>query len=326
MREDTLGAEVFGRLSSINDLVAEEAVYHKDCYINFLKPTSLQIPKTDIPRDCHVTKAMEEIFTYLEESSDCQFSKDEIMGIISETKPQWRTIKTELERKYGNRILITPGINRFSVPVVCFRDSGNKIINEAWYGNRAKNEEEERLRIVAKAVEILRQDIQSQVYSTETYPPTDDFLKNPGTMPQSLTFFLEGLLLANTNRIEETKRKCAALGNAIIGIVRPRTFVSPLLCSLSLLIYRKYASRHLIDLLANLGFCASYYEAQKLEMSAIYSAKPGFNVKKGAFNQFVFDNVDFNVCTIDGLNTLHAMGGIRCITLPRIPLKMVQTY
>jgi len=40
MREDTLGAEVFGRLSSINDLIAEEAVYHKDCYINFLKPTS----------------------------------------------------------------------------------------------------------------------------------------------------------------------------------------------------------------------------------------------------------------------------------------------
>lgn len=82
------------------------------------------------------------------------------------------------------------------MPVVCIREGGNKIINEAWYGNRAKNEEEERLRIVAKAVEILGQDIQSQVYSTDTYPPSDDFLKNPGTMPQSLTFFLEGLLLA----------------------------------------------------------------------------------------------------------------------------------
>jgi len=143
------------------------------------------------------------------------------------------------------------------VPVVCFRDSGNKIINKAWYGNRAKNEEEERIRIVVKAMEILRQDIQSQVYSIDTYPLSDDFLKNPGTILQSLTFFLEGLLLAKIKRIEETKRKCVALGNSIIGIVRPRTFVSPLLCSLSLLIYRKYASRHLIDLLANSGLCAS---------------------------------------------------------------------
>jgi len=120
MREDTLVDEILRRLSSISDLVAEEAVYHKDCYINFLKPTSLQTPKIEIPRDSHVTKTMEEICIYLEESSDCQFSKDEILGIISETKPQWRTIKAELERKYGDRILITPGVNRFSVPVVCF--------------------------------------------------------------------------------------------------------------------------------------------------------------------------------------------------------------
>lgn len=49
-------------------------------------------------------------------------------------------------------------------------------------------------------------------------------------------------------------------------------------------------------------------------MLAIDSVKPGYIVKKGGFNQFVFDNVDFNVCTIDGLNTLHAIDGIRCIT------------
>lgn len=160
LRKGYLSDEVLCRLSSINDLVAEKAVYHKDCYIYFLKPTSLKSPKTEIPRDSHVKKAMEEIFNYLERSSDCQFSKDEILGIVSETKPQWRTIKAELERKYGDRILITQGVNRFCVPVICFRDSGKKIISEAWYGNRAKNEEEEeRLRVVAKAVEIFRQDI-----------------------------------------------------------------------------------------------------------------------------------------------------------------------
>lgn len=61
-----------------------------------------------------------------------------------------------------------------------------------------------------------------------------------------------------------------------------------------------------------MGFCASYYEAQILEMSCIANDKPVF--KGGSFNQFVFDNADFDVCTIDGLNTFHSMGGIRCIT------------
>lgn len=32
------------------------------------------------------------------------------------------------------------------------------------------------------------------------------------------------------------------------------------------------------------------------------------------FCQFVFDNADFNICTIDGLNTFHSMGGIKCVT------------
>lgn len=61
-----------------------------------------------------------------------------------------------------------------------------------------------------------------------------------------------------------------------------------------------------------MGFCTYYYEAQVLEMSCIANVKPVF--KEGSFNQFVFDNADFDVCTTDGLKTFHSMGGIRCIT------------
>lgn len=39
-----------------------------------------------------------------------------------------------------------------------------------------------------------------------------------------------------------------------------------------------------------------------------------FFIISGSLNKFVFDNIDFNISTIDGLNTLHGMGGIRCIT------------
>lgn len=84
----------------------------------------------------------------MESSIDCQFSQDEILGVITGVKPQWRTIKAELERKYGDRLMITPGVNRFKSPVLCFRDTGYKIINQAWYENKVKNEDEERLRTV----------------------------------------------------------------------------------------------------------------------------------------------------------------------------------
>ncbi|KAJ8882136.1 hypothetical protein PR048_018624 [Dryococelus australis] len=34
----------------------------------------------------------------------------------------------------------------------------------------------------------------------------------------------------------------------------------------------------------------------------------------GSFSQYLFDNADVNVDTLDGSNTLHAMGGIQCLT------------
>ncbi|KAG8171061.1 hypothetical protein JTE90_000788 [Oedothorax gibbosus] len=47
-------------------------------------------------------------------------------------------------------------------------------------------------------------------------------------------------------------------------------------------------------------------------MSALLNAQP--IVKPNSSSQFVFDNVGFNACTIDGVNSFHAMGGIKCIT------------
>lgn len=38
------------------------------------------------------------------------------------------------------------------------------------------------------------------------------------------------------------------------------------------------------------------------------------SIDENGFFQFVFDNADINVCTLDGQNTFHALGGIKCIT------------
>lgn len=50
MRKDSWGDAVLGRLSSINDLVAEGAVYHKDCHNTFVKPINFPCSKAESKR------------------------------------------------------------------------------------------------------------------------------------------------------------------------------------------------------------------------------------------------------------------------------------
>lgn len=75
---------------------------------------------------------------------------------------------------------------------------------------------------------------------------------------------------------------------------------------------RLYGSEHLIELLSALGVCSSYYESDRYLRSLISAGPPV--IQCDAFTQFVFDNADVNVRTLDGFNTFHAMGGIACIT------------
>ncbi|KAJ8869862.1 hypothetical protein PR048_028871 [Dryococelus australis] len=67
----------------------------------------------------------------------------------------------------------------------------------------------------------------------------------------------------------------------------------------------------MVNLLASLGL-SLYYEYQTLEVSDMAHTETDF--KEGSFSQFVFDNADLNVFTLDGYNTSLAMVGIKCVT------------
>ena len=104
-----------------------------------------------------------------------------------------------------------------------------------------------------------------------------------------------------------------AIQQAIVAATRPRSFLSPLLIAIGVYLHRKYGSEDLIDLLHAFGFCCSYEEARRYQWSALFGPSP-FPPDKEAFIQFAFDNADHNVITLDGHNTFHSMGGIRCVT------------
>lgn len=50
---------------------------------------------------------MEEIFAYIENSDDCQFTLNKLKNVCKTTTVDNRTIKVRLKLRYGDKIIIT---------------------------------------------------------------------------------------------------------------------------------------------------------------------------------------------------------------------------
>jgi len=71
----------------------------------------------------------------------------------------------------------------------------------------------------------------------------------------------------------------------------------------------------LVDILSSLGVCVSYKEALLYEASSLFHPQPLVSPPQdGCFVQYVCDNADHNIGTLDGLNTFHSMGMIKIIS------------
>ncbi|GFS60146.1 uncharacterized protein TNIN_33901 [Trichonephila inaurata madagascariensis] len=72
---------------------------------------------------------------------------------------------------------------------------------------------------------------------------------------------------------------------------------------------RRYGSERLIDMLHSLGFVASYGNTVQFEISTAYHPQPRIlSSDSGALVQYVGDNVNINVHTLDGNNTSMLWG------------------
>lgn len=257
---------------------------------------------------------MEYIYAYLEEKSEeCQFSLDELLAQIEgEYRPDFRTLKGRLFEKYGEDIVIAETSNKKCI--VCFRNLGHKILTNAWYENKETDPQAEKLRVVKEAANIILGDIRSKIFDVSEYTPPDNFLIDvESVIPESVLLFFQTIIFKNKRSdLDKWQKKCIALSHALMSAVRPRSFLSSLLNSVSVYLYHKFGSKQLIELLSSLGFASSYNDASMLEISAVM--RPEKIAIDEGFLQFVFDNADFNVNTLNGLNTFHAMGGIMVVT------------
>lgn len=221
-------------------------------------------------------------------------------------------VKKKLKERYGNDIIISA--KRKKKTIVSFTNIASNTLIDTWYTNRANNDEDERLRIVRAAAEIIREDIKSKTYEFKTYPSGSEFYRDvKSDIPKTLTVLLENIIKKDKkNTGNKMHTKCLSIGHSIIAATRSRSFKSHIQLGISVYIHRKLSGKTLIDMLSNISFCASYKDTVLYEASILASNPVEF--PNEAFTQFVFDNADFNVNTIDGNNTFHCMGGIQCIT------------
>ena len=111
----------------------------------------------------------------------------------------------------------------------------------------------------------------------------------------------------------DTSVKLASIGQAIVQACRPKSLLAPLQIGLGVQLHHHFGSRYLVDLLNSMGFSASYYEVQRFELNAAATLSTTIpSYFPGKFLQFVADNADHNVRTLDGHGTFHRMGIIAC--------------
>ncbi|CAG9761451.1 unnamed protein product [Ceutorhynchus assimilis] len=199
-------------------------------------------------------------------------------------------------------------VTRRYMSEVTIRGSGLKLIN-SWYTERAMTKKEERMRIVEATANIIRKDIRTTVYDTTEYPDLSNFTDEAEHLvPETLSALVNTIIVKDKKgKIDGVEKKCTAIAHSLISATKPRSFSSPVLLGLAVYLFRKIASRNIVQAVSHLGFCSTHSDVSQFEHSAVKSWNPDINEK--SFSQFVFDNTDFNINTMTGKDTFHAMDG-----------------
>ena len=103
--------------------------------------------------------------------------------------------------------------------------------------------------------------------------------------------------------------KLAPIGQAIMQAARPKVLMEPLEIGLGVQMHHHFQSKFLIESLNSHGFCCSYDEVKRYERCASMTEHEiPKNYGPQHFLQYAADNVDHNMRSLDGKNTLHGMG------------------
>lgn len=316
-RCDDWSLEIRSRLESCNDLVAEEGRYHRLCHNRFWSDLPCVVGAVDCGRpaaDNAMTifeKMCYVLETTCEENAYTMDGLHELMSSLCTGDPQFdiysaKHVKRLLKERYGDRIFFAEVSGRKNV--ICFRDLSNLIVSDKWYVDKLAENVDVRDKIVRDAARLIADEIRQIPSSTSIYPTTEDIsTPNDQLIPPLLATFMQSLV--------RCKLKQSALSQALIQASRPQSIIMPLLFGLGVQLDHEFGSKFLLQVLSRLGFSVSYDEVTRFKMSVMQSHSDAADADDHvaadvSFAQYVADNIDHNMCTIDGYNTFHGMGMI----------------
>lgn len=334
-RNDAWSCDVLSRLTIALDLPAAEAVYHQSCYVNFR--TGRQIPQCfqdteDTafkkspyrPGNEKQVSAFDKIIDFIETSVGDSVTINQLVNMMTDIcgdkAYSCKHMKKRITDHFGDSILISTLDGKSDI--VTLKQTAASIVHKFHKTSKMMSAEEEKNNIIETAAKLIKNDILLIVSSKMFYPTfsaVSSVAENIDFLPPSLQLFMEKIVTGKDSSI-----KLAAIGQAIVQACRPKGVIAPLQIGLGIQLHHHLGSKFLLDTQNSLGFSSSYWEVQKFEANAaaaLNTSIPDFF--SGRFIQFVADNVDHNIRTLDGHNTFHGMGIIAC-TSPgssvRIPI------
>jgi hypothetical protein len=334
-RNDEWASTVLGRVEYARDLHAADAVYHNQCSVNFR--TGKEIPKQFIspsqsnnedqesriknvgrPQNSAKVRAFQKAVKYLEDNDEEQVTVNQLCDLMKtyleapEDEP-YSTVymKEQLQEYFGDQIVITTIKNKANV--VTLRKTAASIINEFYQNPKQSDAEAEKTKIISTAAQLLKSEIKNLQAAPDHYPNSDEFVSTEMALlyvPNLLERFLRTLFVG-----KDLDLKVASIAQAIMQATRPRGLLAPLQLGLGVHMHHHFSSRFLIDTLNSMGFCSSYSAVQNFEKCA--AVTHGVDIpdyEEDSFIQYIADNVDHNLRTLDGHGTFHGMGMIAKIT------------
>ena len=221
--------------------------------------------------------------------------------------------KTRFVQHYGDSVVIANREGKEDV--LYFSESANSLLYDFYRQSRLENDEDEKLRILKLAANLVKSDINEMVSDGDTYFKFNDLNNAPmaSFVLETLRLFIDKMF---PRRSKPDNFKIAAIGQAIMKTARPNSINCPLLLSLAVEMHHKSGgSEFVVDLLHATGLGSSIEKVREFEKSLRFHESSSITsasceVSSGT-TLYSADNADIIQALLDGKNSIHMMGIVR---------------